>query len=75
MNNLAGVLENQGKCMEAEQMHQQALGLMEKALGQEHPDTLVCMNCIAIMLGRRGKDKEAEEIHQQTLELREKVLG
>jgi len=40
MNNLALVLEQQGKYEEAEQMQRQTLDPREKVLGEEHPDTL-----------------------------------
>jgi Flp pilus assembly protein TadD len=40
MNNLAGVLSDQGRYEEAERMHRQALELREKVLGLEHPETL-----------------------------------
>jgi tetratricopeptide (TPR) repeat protein len=60
---------------EAEQMYRQAQQLMEKVLGQEHPDTLGSMNNLASVLGSQGKYAEAEGMHRQALQLREKVLG
>jgi hypothetical protein len=44
MNNLALVLESQGKYKAAEEMHRQALELCEKVLGPKHPSTLASMN-------------------------------
>ncbi|OLN92208.1 Kinesin light chain 3 [Colletotrichum chlorophyti] len=41
INNLAIVLESQGKYEEAEQMYRQTLKLKEKVLGPDHPSTLV----------------------------------
>ncbi|KAK8071889.1 ATP GTP binding protein [Apiospora saccharicola] len=75
MNNLAFVLDRQGKYGEAEQMHRQTLELRVKVLGQEHPDTLTNMNNLAFVLESQGKYLEAEQMHRQTLELMEKVLG
>ncbi|RYP42629.1 hypothetical protein DL768_010304 [Monosporascus sp. mg162] len=75
MNNLAVVLDNQGKYDEAEQMHRQTLELKEKVLGREHPDTLASMNNLALIWDSQGKYDEAEQMHRQTLELKEKVLG
>jgi hypothetical protein len=39
MNNLAGVLREQGKYEQAEEMHRQVLGLSETVLGKEHSHT------------------------------------
>jgi Flp pilus assembly protein TadD len=38
MNNLAFLLDSQGKYDEAETIYQQTLLLSEKVLGKEHPD-------------------------------------
>lgn len=52
-----------------------ALELMKKALGEEHPDTLISMNGLAVALSKQGKYAEAEEMQRRTLELKEKALG
>jgi len=75
MNNLANVLDNQGKYEQAEEMHRQALRLKETVLGKEHPSTLTSMSNLASVLRNQGKYEEAEQMHRQTLELRETVLG
>ncbi|CAJ2512806.1 Uu.00g009250.m01.CDS01 [Anthostomella pinea] len=75
MNNLALVLDSQGKHAEAEQIHWQTLKLKTKVLGREHPDTLTSMDNLAEGLRHQGKHDEAEQMHRQTLELRDKVLG
>ena len=75
MNNLALVLNKQGKYEEAEAMHRQGLELSEKVLGKEHPNTLTSMNNLAEVLSKQGKYEEAEAIHRQKLGLSEKVLG
>jgi Flp pilus assembly protein TadD len=62
MNNLALVLDSQGKHAEADEMHRQALQLKEKVLGQEHPSTLDSMNNLASVLRSQGKHEEAETI-------------
>src|SRR5271156_5659220 len=43
MNNLAEVLNRQGKYEEAKEMHRQALRLKETVLGKEYPSTLTGM--------------------------------
>jgi hypothetical protein len=50
MDNLVVVLRRQGKYEEAVGICQQTLELKEKVLGQEHPDTLYSMNCLARVL-------------------------
>ncbi|RYP10933.1 hypothetical protein DL764_000369 [Monosporascus ibericus] len=75
MNNLANVLDSQGKYEEAEQMHRQALELTEAVLGQEHPSTLNSMNNLALVFRSQGKYEEAEQMHRQALKLKEVVLG
>jgi tetratricopeptide (TPR) repeat protein len=75
MSDLANVLINQAKYEQAEEMHRQALGLMETVLGEEHPGTLTSMNILATLLRDQGKYEQAEEIHRQALRLRETVLG
>jgi tetratricopeptide (TPR) repeat protein len=69
------VLSSQGKYLEAEQMHRQALELKEEVLGREHPDTLGSMNNLAETFRHQGKYLEAEQMHQQALDLYKKVLG
>jgi tetratricopeptide (TPR) repeat protein len=61
MNNLAGVLRDQGKYEEAEEMYRQALRLRMMVLGKKHPSTLTSMNDLAGVLNDQGKYKEAED--------------
>jgi hypothetical protein len=59
MNNLAAVLNSQGKHEEAEAMHRQTLAQREKVLGSEHPDTLMSIYCLAYLLTRQHRYNEA----------------
>jgi hypothetical protein len=61
IDNLAEVLRLQGRYKQAEEMHQQALGLRETLLGKEHPDTLMRTNELAVVLRDQGKYEQAEE--------------
>jgi hypothetical protein len=54
MNNLALVLQTQGKYDEAEKLHRRTLELEEKVLRREHPSTLQSMNNIALVLDKQG---------------------
>jgi len=75
MNNLAGVMREQGKYEDAEVMHQQALAAREMILGKEHPDTITSMNNLAGVMRDRGKYEDAEVMHRQALVVRERILG
>jgi hypothetical protein len=54
MNNLALLLDIQGKYKEAESMHRQRLAISEKVLGKEHPNALMSMNNLALMVGAKA---------------------
>ena len=64
-----------GKYAEAEQMHQRALKLMKKALGNKHPVTLSGISSLALVLDKQGKYTKAEEMYQENIKLQEEVLG
>jgi tetratricopeptide (TPR) repeat protein len=64
-----------GRYEVASKMEETALTVRQQILGNEHPDTLMSMNNLALALSYRGKYEEAEEIYRQTLRLRETVLG
>ena len=75
MNNLAGVLESQGKYEEAEKMHRQTLALRESVLGKEHPSTLASMNNLGFTWKGQGRDVEAISLMKRCFQLRKHVLG
>jgi hypothetical protein len=59
MNNLAGVLRDQGNYEEAEEVHRRVLRLRERVLGKEHPATLTSIINLAYTWKSQGRDKEA----------------
>jgi hypothetical protein len=65
MNNLVGVLRDQDKYEEAEEMLLQALRLKGTVLGKEHPNILTSTNNLALVLSDRSKYGRAEEVHLQ----------
>jgi tetratricopeptide (TPR) repeat protein len=77
--NIYGTILSQiGQYDKAEAMYRQALQLLEKVLREEsedHLDTLVIINNLAIVLDDQGKYDEAEAMHRRALQLKEKVLG
>ncbi|RDL35854.1 uncharacterized protein BP5553_06466 [Venustampulla echinocandica] len=52
-----------------------SLTVREAVLGEEHTDTLVSMNDLAVVLNYQGKYGEAEAMHRRALELRQTGLG
>ena len=75
LNNLAGLLEAQGKLDEAEPMYRRALAIDEKALGEDHPDVATSLNNLAYLLQSQHKLDEAEPMHRRALAIKEKALG
>ena len=59
----------------AEEFCKRALYGREKALGNEHPDTLTSLNDLANLLTDKRDYKGAEALYRRALELRERVLG
>jgi tetratricopeptide (TPR) repeat protein len=61
VNNLALVLQIQGKYEEAEEMNRRALARRETVLGVDHPNTLTSVNNLATVLSDQGKYEQAQE--------------
>ena len=60
---------------QALEWYNKALGIREKVLGAEHPDTAYTYNNIAIEYYEQCNYPKALEWHQKALGIREKVLG
>ena len=60
---------------DAEISLRRALELREKALGADHPDTLMSLNNLGILLSDKGDYEGAEELYRRALAGREKALG
>ncbi len=65
----------QGKFAEAESYCREAMEKKRRVLGEEHPDTLLSINNVALPLVSQGKLAEAEGYYRETLEKRRRVLG
>lgn len=63
------------KYEEVERSYREAVDHSEKALGREHPDTLVRIDDLALLLYGQRKYEEVEQINRELLKHREKVLG
>jgi serine/threonine-protein kinase len=75
LNDLAIVLQEQGKYEEARVRHDRALELRKKVLGPEHYFVVSSLNNLGTVLGALGKYEEARVAYSNALELREKLLG
>jgi hypothetical protein len=75
MNNLAVVLNNQGKYREVEAMERQTLALKEKVLSKEHPDMLLRICCLVHSLAKRDSFVEATTLYQRACEGYSSVLN
>jgi tetratricopeptide (TPR) repeat protein len=74
--NKAGLfLHYQGRYGEAEPLYQQALAIMRKRLGEQHPDTATSLNNLAGLYQAQGRYDEAEPLYQQALAIRKVRLG
>jgi tetratricopeptide (TPR) repeat protein len=73
--NLASSLRAQGKYAEAEAIDREVLGVRQRVLGPEHPDTLLTAGNLASTLDAQGKYAEAETMHREVLLIKRRVLG
>jgi tetratricopeptide (TPR) repeat protein len=82
LNERARIYHCLGLIDEAENLARRALGISEKALGKDHPDTAAAVETLAA-LGRAYERFEGQgvfgieylPVRQRTLEVREKALG
>jgi tetratricopeptide (TPR) repeat protein len=75
MRDLATVDDNQSNDDEAEPLYLEVLGIVQRVLGEEHPDTLTLKQSLAWMFRTEGRYDEAEPLYLRVLELRRRVLG
>jgi tetratricopeptide (TPR) repeat protein len=60
---------------EAEKAQREALALIRKTLGEDHPDTARSYNSLALTLSAQGRHAEAQPLFQRALDLRKNLLG
>ena len=60
---------------QARPLHEQALAILEKALGPEHPHTATSLNNLALVLKDQGDLAAARPLYERALAIDEKVLG
>ena len=72
---LAQTYKAQGRYAEAEPLFKRALGIMEKALGPDHPHVATVLHGLATLYGDQGRYAKAVPLHKRALVIRERVLG
>ncbi len=60
---------------EAVPLFEQSLTLRHEKFGEQHPDTLIAMNNLAIAYSQAGRTVEAFELGKKTLKIQREVLG
>ncbi|MBD2353788.1 tetratricopeptide repeat protein [Tolypothrix sp. FACHB-123] len=75
LNNLAALYDSQGKYNQAEPLFIQALDLLRRFLGDEHPDVAISLNNLAELYRSQGKYSQAEPLLIQAKDLRRRLLG
>jgi serine/threonine protein kinase len=72
---LARLLRDTGRVDLAIPHLQRATRIRQELLGQDHPDTLICLSGHAIMLMSQGQFAEAEPVARDAAERHRRVLG
>jgi tetratricopeptide (TPR) repeat protein len=75
LNNTGGVYDEKGELDRALEFHERALRILERVLGQEHPDVATSHNNIGIVFTMKGEYDRALEHYKRALKIRENVLG
>lgn len=75
LNDLGGVLSEQGRHEEAEPIQRRALRLWQDALGEDHPDVAMSLSNLGYAVEGQGRYQEAEEHYRRSLDIRERALG
>jgi hypothetical protein len=68
-------LHSDGRYEEAEELQAEVMQMIERVLGEEHPDTLTSMGNLATMYRNRGRWNEAEELEVRVTQTTKRVLG
>lgn len=72
---LGVLLGTRGDFEQAEPLHREAVTIMRKVYGDEHPETAYTMYNLAGVLDVHGKYDSSEALFRKTLEIRRKHLG
>jgi tetratricopeptide (TPR) repeat protein len=75
LNNLAILLQVQGKLADARPLFERALAIHEAAYGPDHPEVATDLNNLADLLQAQGELAAARPLLNRALAIRERVLG
>ncbi len=75
MQNLATILDSQGKLQEAETLLSDALIIEMDVLGENNVETAVTMNNLGVLNTHLGRLDRAEKLLQQSVDIRRRVYG
>ncbi|MEL6512757.1 MAG: tetratricopeptide repeat protein [Pseudomonadota bacterium] len=75
LNNLALVVQAQGRYAEAEDLFKQALEIDRATIGEGHPDYASGLNNLAGVVQAQGRYPEAEDLYKQALEIGRATIG
>lgn len=75
LEKIAALYKYQGQYSEAESILIQAVELIKRIFGEDHPDYIRTLNNLALVYYLQGKYSEAELLYIQTLELTKRVFG
>ena len=72
---IGSTYEALGEYEKAEIQHREAVGLFRRTLGDDHPDTLIATNDLALILALLGRFDEAEPLLRRNLDDLRRILG
>jgi tetratricopeptide (TPR) repeat protein len=75
LDDLAGLLHDQGELAQARPLYERALAIREQALGSEHPQTAQCLNNLAALLQDQGDLAGARPLFERALAINQIALG
>jgi tetratricopeptide (TPR) repeat protein len=70
LTNLAGVYQAQGNYAEAESLYQQALAIVKKTLGPDHPYVATVLENISELYKETGRMNEAKRFEERANAIR-----
>merc|ERR1712008_181744 len=75
INNLACLLNDQGRLADSEFLHRESLAGCLQIFGIQHPETLTCMETIASLLHAQGRRSQAKRVMRLVQDNRRASLG
>ena len=75
LNKAGYYLDDRARFSDVEPLYQRTLGILEKALGPEHPDVATSLSNLALLYDDQGKYAQAEPLFHRALAIDEKALG